>query len=310
MNRHTAQFLRIVGERIAESNHNVRLRALDVCGKFGRSVEIPKRKRVAKIVAEKMYTAVGDKKRQITDAAMKALLEWISDEESRPVHLSVLLPSMPAAFEKSNVRLSLLKFLETHLAELKHPSKEDVTASKELVSCCVECLQDRLHPVREAGSIVLRLVISLLRRSGVSLEDCRHVVDKACRDVKPAAMREMSQHLKEALKESEEVEVVKKEEKEEVVKTEKKVVKKVVKTEKKIVKKKKKEEVVEETKTSFFKTFTERSWAHDRAKRKNRADVGKQRWTVGVDPTLEVRGVRARSARLSPLVTPEYDHEA
>jgi hypothetical protein len=120
-------------------------------------------------------------------------------------------------------------------------------------------------------------------------------------------MREMSQHLKEALKESEEVEVVKKEE---VVKTEKKLVKKVVKTEKKIVKKKKKEEVVEETKTSFFKTFTERSWAHDRAKRKNRADVGKQRWTVGVDPTLEVRGVRARSARLSPLVTPEYDHEA
>ena len=103
---------------------------------------------------------------------------------------------------------------------------------------------------------------------------------------------------------------MKKEEKEEVVKTEKKVVKKVVKTEKKIVKKKKKEEVVEETKTSFFKTFTERSWAHDRAKRKNRADVGKQRWTVGVDPTLEVRGVRARSARLSPLVTPEHDHEA
>ena len=284
MNRHTAQFLRIVAERIAESNHNVRLRALDVCGKFGRSLEIPKRKRVAKIVAEKMYIAVGDKKRQITDAAMKALLEWISDDESHPVHLSVLLPSMPAAFEKSNVRLSLLKFLETHLPELKRPSKDDVTASKELVSCCVECLQDRLHPVREAGSIVLRHTISLLRRNGVSLEECRHIVDRACRDVKPAAMREMSQHLKEALKESEEVDVKRKEEKK-VVKTKKKV----VKTEKKVVKtkKKKKEEVVE-TKPSFFKTFTERSWAHDRAKRKNRADMGKQRWTVGVDPTLEV----------------------
>jgi len=297
MNRHTAQFLRIVGERIAESNHNVRLRALDVCGKFGRSLELAKRKRVVKIVAEKMYIAIGDKKKQITEAAMKALLEWISDEKSRPVHLSVLLPSVPGAFERPNARLSVLKFLETHLGNLNTPSSDDISAAKHLVSCCVDCLKDRLHPVREAGSVVLKQTVTLLRRGGVSLEDCRHIVDTACRDVKPATMREMSHYLKDALKfDSDQVEK-KKEEEKVVVPVEKKkdeIVKK--KTNKKSEKKNKKttsqKEVVvlkeEEEVKSFWKTFTERSWANDRAKRKHRADMGKQRWTVGVDPTLEV----------------------
>ena len=62
MNRSTASYVRVVGERIAESNHNVRLKALNVCAEIGRSVELSKRRRVAKLCAEQIFLAMGDKK--------------------------------------------------------------------------------------------------------------------------------------------------------------------------------------------------------------------------------------------------------
>eukprot|EP00941_MAST-03F_sp_MAST-3F-sp1_P001645 g1645.t1 len=189
LNKASGMLLRSVRPLLDENNATVRLKAIEVAGKLGQSIEGARRCKVSKLIISGVAGALADKKARTVEVALTALNAWITDEDGDKTGLGGVIPALPSCTNSINARPHLLKWMLTGLKAMA--SVRDSVVTKEfiaMVAPLVQCMQDRKKEVRDLAAECLGQMISLCR-------PVRSALESQVSDLKPASIREMQKHL-------------------------------------------------------------------------------------------------------------------
>lgn len=157
--------------RLSDSNKNISLQALDLCGAFAEAVGTPFEKHVKHLVPS-VFITLSDNKIQVRQAALKALDRFLLVSP-----LNAFISSIGPALcpDSPNTRKELLTWSAAALSRQPQGSvnKDDLL---DVVGPVVGCLQDRSGDVRKSAQAMVNAM-----SEHVSVDSIR----KACSDQQP-----------------------------------------------------------------------------------------------------------------------------
>jgi hypothetical protein len=165
-------FVKSLKLRLADTNGNLRIKALKVIGLLATAVG-PKITAFNKVIMANILICCSDNKKQIVTASIECLNSWVSHEGDFSSFQS-LLTYLPTAMMTPSGRCEVLEFV------LKYISVCEDNSVEPLIAPTVECLQDRATQTRTFAEKILAYII---------LKSGKLSVDFVTRDLKPAALR-------------------------------------------------------------------------------------------------------------------------